>query len=228
MGATSVLPYLRAASAAFMSAHPGYRVTLAGGGSVAGLVEVSRGRVDLAVADIPPRSEWTQGVQLCHTALGRLPILFIAHQGLVTHLSATQLREILVGRIRNWSAVGGPHERIVVVSRSLASGALQVVERQLLGGQRVTSHAIVMLSNGAVFTTVRETPGAIGYVESGQPPSGVAILQVDQHRFARHDPGAWPYYAVPTLYWRCPGDRRVRDVAGYLASQPWRREFGLF
>jgi phosphate transport system substrate-binding protein len=228
MGATSVLPYLRAASAAFTEADFPYRLTLGGGGSIAGLVEVSRGRVDMAVSDIPPTADWTHGVPLCHEPLGRQPILFIAHPGLVTDLSRGQLKNLLRGRIDNWSAVGGPKMPVTVVSRPLASGSLRVVETQVLDGHRVTPKAIVMLSNGAVMAAVRESPGGLGFVESGRAPTGVTVLGIDHRRFDVSRPEGWPYYAVPTLYWRCPGNDSIRTVAHYLASQPFRREFGLY
>lgn len=228
MGATSTLAYMRAAVPEWERAHPGYTVSLAGGGSVAGLVEVSRGRVDVGVSDVAPRSEWTGGQALIGRPLGRLPILFIAHRGIgLRELSRGHLTEILTGRVRSWHAVGGPSVPVVVMTRPLASGALNVVEGRVLGGRRITPTAIVELSNGAMLAAVRETPGAVGFLESGTVPSGVIVLGVGSQHYRAGRAARWPYYSEPTLFYRPDASAEVKSLAQYLASRPWRSRFGL-
>lgn len=229
VGATSTLSYLRDAVAGFERTHPGYTVSLAGGGSVAGLVEVSRGRADVGVSDIPPRAEWTSGVRLQAVPLGRLPILFVVHPGTgVKHLTKTQLQAVLDGRVRSWKHVGGRRLPVVVMTRPLASGALSVVERQIMGSRRITARAIVELSNGATLAGVRETPGAVGFVESGSIPAGVTVLGVEGQRFAPIRGAEWPWYARPTLYVQPTAPSVVRDLVQYLAVHPDRARYGIY
>ncbi len=229
VGATSTLSYLRGAVAGFESIHPGYTVSLAGGGSVAGLVEVSRGRADVGVSDIPPRAEWTSGVRLLAVPLGRLPILFVVHPGTgVANLTKMQLQAVLDGRARSWKNVGGRALPIVVMTRPLASGALSVVEGQIMDGRRITSRAIVELSNGATLAGVRETPGAVGFVESGSIPAGVTVLAVAGQRFTPARGEDWPWFARPSLYVRPTAPRVVRELVQYLAAHPDRARYGIY
>ena len=228
-GATSTLAYLRDTVGGFERSHPGYTVSLAGGGSVAGLVEVSRGRADVGVSDIPPRAEWTSGVHLQVMPLGRLPILFVAHPGTGVHnLTTTELRAVLDGRTRSWKSVGGRPVPIVVMTRPLASGALSVVDREMMGGRRITSQAIVQLSNGATLAGVRETPGAVGFVESGVIPRGVTVLGVGGRHFSPKRGAEWPWYAEPSLYVRPEAPSIVHDLVRYLGSHPNRTRYGIY
>ncbi len=227
VGATGSLAYLRRAAADFESANPGYTVSLSGGGSVAGLIEVSQGRADLALSDILPRAEWTGGRSLRSLPLGRLPVIVIAHQGIgVNGLSLQQLKGVLTGRFSTWQAVGGAPVPVVVITRPLSSGAREAVEQKLLGGQRMSRHAVVELSNGAVLAAVRETPGALGFIEAGQSPHQVQVLGIGSDRFSPQARARWPYYVLPRLYWR-PQETQARSLAEYLATRSYRGDYGL-
>ncbi|PSR22310.1 MAG: phosphate ABC transporter substrate-binding protein [Sulfobacillus acidophilus] len=229
VGATSALPYLRRAVAGWEAEHPGYTVSVSGGGSVAGLIEVSRGRADIGVSDVRPNQVLTGKVDLQSLALGRLPILFIAHLAVgVRNLSRAQLQRLLMGQSTNWKAVGGTHTPVIVMTRPLASGSLEIVQHEVLRGGRVTPRAIVALSNGAMLAAVQETPGALGFVESGNIPAKVAVLAVDGQVFHPHNAGQWPFYAVPRLYWRPQASASVKSLALYLATREYRPQYGIF
>lgn len=228
VGATSSLAYLRRAVSAFEGAHPGYTVSLSGGGSVAGLVEVSQGRADVGVSDIPPRADWTGGRPLSGFSLGRLPILFITHPGTgVQAVSGPMLKAILSGRMTGWQQVGGVPTPIIVFTRPLASGARHVVQTAVLGPSSMTRWAITELSNGAMIAAVRETPGSLGFIESSMAPQGVTVLDIAGVHFDAQHPGNWPYMTHPTLYVRPGAAEIVKDLARYVASRPYRSQFGL-
>jgi len=228
LGATSVLAYVRAAVPGWEDLHPGYTVSITGGGSVAGLVEVSRGRTDIGVSDVPAIREWTGDRPLQRQVLGRLPILFVVHPGLgLHHLTRDQLAWVLMGRVANWDQLGGHRVPVVVMSRALSSGALYVVDHKILVEGRMTSRAIIQLSNGAVLAAVRETPGAVGFVESGSMPQGVTVLHVGPFAYDGKSATDWPYYAIPTLYFRGDATPEVRSLVRYLASRPYRSSYGL-
>lgn len=225
VGATSVLAYLRRAVPEWESHHTGFTVSLSGGGSVAGLVEVSQGRASLAVSDIPPRKEWTGSKPLVAVPLGRLPVIFIVNPTVpVRQVSLKALRALLAGRETTWPGTRRP---VVVVTRPLASGALQVVRLRVLGGQRMSPRAIVQLSNGAMLAAVRETPGAIGFLETGRVPAGVRTLGINGRAYSAQSPADWPYFSTPTLYYRADASPEVRDLAQFLASREFRAQYGI-
>lgn len=228
-GATGSLAYLRRAVAGWEAEHPGCTVSISGGGSIAGLVEVSRGRVDIGVSDVAPRHEWTGGRLLNFRPLGKIPLLVIAHPGVgVRQLSLSQAALLFQGRVHSWTDIGGRALPVVVMTRPLASGALDVLQERLLKGHRVSSRSIVELSNGAMLAAVRETPGAIGFVESGRTPSRVAVLGLENWRYSAANPRAWPYAVEPTIYWRPEAGSLTESLAIYLASRAYRSGYGIF
>lgn len=225
MGATSVLPYLKASVPLFERLHPGVTVAISGGGSLAGLIEAQRGHVDIGVSDIAPKGP---GDPLLAIPLGHLPILFVANRtDGVGELSVSELSSILTGQIVRWSALGGAPLPVVVVTRQLASGAREVVEGLVLKGRPMTRRALVQLSNGALLRTVLDTPGAIGFVEGNRHLSGVTVLAVEGKHFSVYCPQKWPYYAVPSLYVKPGADKLVMELAHFLASRPDRARYGL-
>lgn len=229
VGATSSLAYLRAAVSGWERLNPGVTVSISGGGSVAGLVEVSHGRADVGVSDVPPESRWIGGTALKATPLGRLPILFIAHSDVgIGRLTKSQLRAVLSGKIRSWAELGGSRSMVIVMTRPISSGALNVVEKRVLAGNPLSRKAIVELSNGAMLAAVRETPGAVGFLETGIIPRGVATLEVGGTRFRSDAAQRWPYFAETALYVRPDAGQPVQSLVQYLASRPYRRDFGLY
>jgi phosphate transport system substrate-binding protein len=146
----------------------------------------------------------------------------------VTNIGRAALRQVLAGHIRWWSQLGGAHRPIIVVARPLGSGARYVVDHAIMGGQRLTSGAIVQLSNGAVMATVAETPGALGFVERRPDTASVALLAVDGRRFDPKDPRAWPFWAYPRLYYRSDAPVLVRELADDLAHNPRRQAFDIY
>lgn len=228
VGSTSILPFLRRSAEAWQSAHPGDTVALAGGGSVAGVVEVSQGRADIGVSDIPVRPQWTGNRELVSYPLGHLPILFIAHSGVgVSQVSHQALGEILTGKVSSWRQVGGHSVPIIVMTRPLASGALWVVSSQVLHRRRISPHAVVQLSNGAMLAAVRETPGAIGFIEAGRVPEQVQVLGVGGHQFSCQTIRAWPYYATPTLYVQ-KDNQGAQVLAQSIAEATYRHQYGIW
>lgn len=228
-GATGSLAYLRRVAADFEKTYPPNTVALSGGGSIAGLVEVSLGRVDIGISDVAPQREWTRGVDLSSLALGRIPLLIIAHPGVgVSSLSPATLRALYSGQVTSWAQVGGRATPVVVMTRPLSSGARQVLQMRLLGTRAMSRAAVVTLSNGAMLAAVQETPGAIGFVESGVAPARVALMGVGLTQFHSQDGAAWPYAVTPTAYWKKSSSVWVRLLAEFLANRPYRRAFGLY
>jgi len=208
-GATSLLPLLEAAK-------PGLRV-LAGGpvaisalGSSYGLAALLRRSADLALVDVPYAA---QGITGRRVALATLAV--IAAPGLPRSLSLAQLRAILRGRARNWSALGGPHRRIELVLRAHGSG-LRTRLRDLAQG-RLRPGALTALASGQVADLVRALPGGIGVVELSFAPRRLIVAVDGRLPWQRGYPLRYPAYAL----WRSgdPLGALAADLVGSVARR---------
>ena len=94
-------------------------------------------------------------------------------------LTKKQIKDIYTGTISNWKQLGGPDEKIVVISRDSSSGTFEAFGALALDGSKVRSDALLQASNQAVASTVSRTPGAIGYVGLGYVSSSVKAVDVD-------------------------------------------------
>lgn len=228
MGATSLVPYVKSRVSLWERFHPTEQVVVAGGGSIAGLIGVSRGRVDIGMSDIrPPSGLVSQPLE--SVPVGRMPILFIVNpKAGVKGLSLSQLQAVLTGRVTNWAGVGGSNLPIVVVTRPSASGSRAVVEADVILHRRFSPMALVQLSNGAVVRTVEDTPGAIGFVEAGFRKPGVVSLAVAGHRFDVRTAKHWPFNAYPRLYLRASRLGRVWRLAKFLGNPQNAWRYGIY
>ena len=68
---------------------------------------------------------------------------------------------------------------IEVIGRDTASGTRASFDGLVLADQEVISSMKAKNSNGAVYTTVRETPGAIGYVSLGYVDDAVKGMKIN-------------------------------------------------
>lgn len=229
MGATSLLPFLSHAATRYMQARPGFRVTVTGGGSLAGLWQVSHGRVDVGASDMPASVLGRAAAgQLQGQVLGRLPVLVVVNPTVgLSHLSLRDLRGLLTGRITRWKELGGASENVVVVIRPPGSGARYVVEQTLMGHQGFSSAAVVQLSNGAVYRTVASTPGALGFLDAGFARPGVTVLSLGGLSYDPRQPEQWPWAAWARLYWRKPGSAAVTGFVRWAAAQKDLARYGI-
>jgi phosphate transport system substrate-binding protein len=85
----------------------------------------------------------------------------------VSDLSIDQLRDIYMGKIKNWKEVGGEDREIVAVSRDSSSGTFEVWEEKIMKKEKVRPDAQMQASNGAVAQAVAGNKFAIGYVGIG-------------------------------------------------------------
>jgi len=184
-GSTTVLPITQKAAEAYMQAHPSADLAVRGGGSGVGLASLIDGTCDIADAS---RSVKSAELDRAGRKKRELKAHMIAMDGIavvvppsnnVKGLSKAQLRDIYTGKISNWSKVGGPDLKIVVVSRDSASGTFEAFGELALERRRVRPDAIVQASNQGVASVVARAPGAVGYVGLGYVSSSLKALEID-------------------------------------------------
>lgn len=184
-GSTTVLPIAQKVSEAYMAAHPEVKISLSGGGSGNGIKAV----ID-QTADIGTSSRFIKGKEVTlATGKGVLPvphrialdcIVPVVHpDNPVSDLTLAQLKQIYLGKITSWEAVGGPDKKIVVISRDSSSGTFDAWKHLVMNKERVTPRALTQPSNGGLVTQVATTQGAIAYIALGYVNEEVKAIRVN-------------------------------------------------
>jgi len=96
------------------------------------------------------------------------------------NIAMDQLKDIYLGRVKNWKVLGGADRPMVVISRDTSSGTYEVWEEKVMRKDRVFPGALLQASNGAIVQVISKNPNAIGYIGIGYLDESVKPLMVDQ------------------------------------------------
>ena len=177
-GSTALLPLVKQAAQDYQTAHPGVRISVAGGGLRVGLTQAQQKGVDVGDSDIAPGSAQQDLVD--HKVAVVIFAVIVNPSTGVNALSKSQIRDIFSGKITNWKQAGGGDHPITLVNRPRSSGTRAVFVSTLMGGQQPTESALTQDSSGTVVTTVAQTPGAASYVSIGYLKNGrVSAIKID-------------------------------------------------
>jgi len=184
-GSTTVLPIAQEVAEAYMKANPDVKISISGGGSGNGIKAIIDGTTDIGnssrfIKDKEVKLAIEKGSYPVPFAVAYDCIIPVVHpSNNVTNLSLTQLKDIYMGKIKNWKEVGGPDLKIVVISRDTSSGTYEVWEKKVMKKERVFPGALLQASNGAVATGIAQNKNAIGYIGIGYLNDKVKALTVD-------------------------------------------------
>ena len=146
-GSTTVLPIAQKAAEVFMNSNQNADITIRGGGSGVGIAALIDGTCDIASSSRPIKDTEldkavTNGRHLKATVIAMDGICVIVNNSnMINALTKTQIKAIYTGGISNWKQVGGPDEKIVVVSRDSSSGTFEAFGTLVLDGAKVRSNA---------------------------------------------------------------------------------------
>lgn len=184
-GSTTVLPIAQKIAEAYMKEHPDVKISISGGGSGNGIKALIDNSTDIADSS---RFIKDKEVQLA-IENGQYPVPFaVAYDCIVPvvhpsnsikNLTMLQLKDIYMGKIRNWKEIGGPDRPVVVISRDTSSGTYEVWHEKVLEKKRVYPGALLQASNGAIVQAVSNNKNAIGYIGLGYMDDSVKPLTVN-------------------------------------------------
>jgi phosphate transport system substrate-binding protein len=179
-GGTAHIPVMKEVAKIIMQAHPDIQISIAGGGSGAGIKQVGEGLVDIGNSGRKPTDHEIQKYDLVLHKWAFDGVGVIVHRdNQVQALTREQLQDIFSGRLRNWQDVGGVDKEITVFTRDEASGTRKVFWKKALAKKMITNKALVVASNGAMKAGVSHNPYAIGYVSVGFLDKSVAAVALD-------------------------------------------------
>lgn len=184
-GSTTVGPIADGFAEVFKDMYPDVTITVNKSGSGTGAAALIDGRCDIATMSRFMKEQEFKDA----TAKGVLPVAHaVATDGVcvVVHpsnpvgaLTIEQVRNIYLGKIKNWKHLGGPDASIVVISRDTSSGTYETFESFIMKGQKMDSSVEYVSTNPQAFARVKNTTGAIGYVGFGFVQTGVKAVTLD-------------------------------------------------
>lgn len=169
-GSDTLLPLTQRLSEEYISTHPSTKITVTGGGTGVGISSILENTTDIAMAS---RQIKFGEKMKSRKAKRNLTEFIVAYDALavivnpanpVSKLTRKQLEGIFRGKITNWKQVGGKDMKIVVYSRESSSGTYEFFKESVLENKNYMSSILSMPATGAIIQSVKQTPGAIGYV----------------------------------------------------------------
>jgi phosphate transport system substrate-binding protein len=210
-GSTTVLPIAQKAAEAYMKQNPDVKITVSGGGSGNGIKALIDGSTDIGDSS---RFIKTKEVKLA-VEKGQYPVPFavaydcivpVVHpSNTIMNISLAQLKDIYMGKIKNWKEVGGPDRPIVVISRDTSSGTYEVWEKKVMNKKRVYPGALLQASNGAIVQAVSKNKNAIGYIGIGYMNKSIKPLMVERITGSAETTLNGTYPVSRALYMFTPG-----------------------
>jgi len=185
-GSTTVLPIAQKTAEVYMKQNPGVKISISGGGSGNGM----KALIDVST-DIADSSRFIKGKEVSLAVKkGIYPVPFaVAYDCIVpvvhptnsiVNITMAQLKDIYMGKVKNWKEIGGPDQPVVVISRDTSSGTYEVWHKKVMKKERVYPGALLQASNGAVSQAVAKNKNAIGYIGLGYLNKDVKGLMVDR------------------------------------------------
>ncbi len=184
-GSTTVGPIADGFAEVFKKMYPDVTITVNKSGSGTGAAALIDGRCDIAtmsrfMKDQEFRDAVAKGVIPVAHVVAMDGVCIVVHpSNPINAMTSEQVRDIYLGKIRNWKELGGPDMPIVVISRDTESGTYDTFESFIMKGQKMTSSVEYVTSNPQAYARVQNTRGAIGYVGFGFVQTGVKALTLD-------------------------------------------------
>ena len=190
-GSDTILAVSQSVAEEFMKVNKNAKISVTGGGSGTGIAAKLNKTIDIAMASREMEApEWAKakaaGLNLNEIAIAYDGITVIVNKSNpVKNLSKEQLREIFMGTINNWKEVGGPDEKIIVLSRDSSSGTHVYFKENVLrkgnakGPEEYSSTALFLPSNEALKDQVEKTKGAIAYIGMGYMDNSVKDVTIN-------------------------------------------------
>lgn len=177
-GSTTVQPIAQAAADKLIKMNSGLSITVAGGGSGAGIKDAAAGTNDIGMSSRELTTE--EAAALKALPVARDGIAIIVHpSNKVTSLTKDQAAKIFLGEIKNWNEVGGANAPILVQTRETGSGTRSTLEEMLLSKKSVVATATPSSSSQLIKQAVAKNANAIGFDSVGYLDSTVKAVTLE-------------------------------------------------
>jgi len=185
-GSSTVLPISQECANLFMAQHPEVQISVAGGGSGAGVKSAGSGEVDIGEASRNVKdSEFLSYPDLIIYSVGKDSVAVVINPDNplagTLDLSLEEISQIFSGEISNWNELGGEDHEIEVYTREEGSGTREVFELYAMKPYEAdfSPDASVKPSNGEMRASVANNEYGIAYISLGYVDSSVSAAKID-------------------------------------------------
>ena len=190
-GSSTIAPMAQEIAARFEQAHPGVRVDVQTGGSSRGIRDAKKGAADIGMTSRDLKAD--ESNELVPTVIAWDGVAFVVHQdNPIKEITQEQLRQIYLGKINNWSAIGGADQRIVVSNRAAGRSELDLVckflqiepgdiQADIIDGE--TQQSLKSVINNAKAITYTSVGAAQDAAQRGEP---LKLLPLDGIEASSH------------------------------------------
>ena len=221
VGSTAIQPLAEQAATQFMAKNPNVKIVVQGGGSGTGLTQVSQGAADIGNSDIfADEKDGIDAAQLVDHQVAVVGMAAVVNPAItIDNLTKQQLVDIFTGKTTNWSSVGGPDQKIVLVNRPKASGTRATFKKYALGGAEEAA-GIEEDSSGTVRKIISETPGAIGYLALSYLDNSIKTVNLDGVAPTKDNivTGKYPVWAYMHSYTKGEPTGAVKAFLEYMMT----------
>jgi len=158
---------------AYMKANPDTELSVTGGGSGTGIAALLNGTTDICAAsreinEKEKKQAEKNKIQPTEVFVARDGIAVIVNaQNPVNTLTMEQIKKLYVGAYTKWSQVGGPDERVILLSRESSSGTYMFFQEHVLEKADYAQSVRLMPATSAIIQEVSANKSAIGYAGLG-------------------------------------------------------------
>jgi phosphate transport system substrate-binding protein len=160
-GSVAVSRFVSLLIAPFIEKHPHVKVAIQGGGSLAGLVALDNGGIDLAMMSRDLNFD-EFNLDLHSNLIGIEGIAIAVHPS-------------------NWNALGGPNQKIHFYNRDEGSSTRAFVEDVVLRGSKFARDAKISDSAIDVLNFIAQDPYGIGYLTNKNLSDKVKAVAINGH-----------------------------------------------
>jgi phosphate transport system substrate-binding protein len=189
-GANAVADIARDLVSSYQARYSGWKGAVNSSSTAQGLQDLLDGQADVAMAtrdmtDKEKQQFADKGVSVSKTFVGYIGLAIVTRaDNPLDVLTMKQLKEIFLGKVRNWKEIGGPDEAIDVIIREAPKrGSAVLFQQTVLNGEPHSKESRIAERWNTIVTHCAKQM-AIGYMPTiheavVQPKSfGIKILQV--------------------------------------------------
>lgn len=224
VGSTALQPLVEAAAEQYMGENSGAQITVQGGGSGQGITQIVEGSVQIGNSDVFAEDKVENKSDLEKIKDNKVAVVgmgpVVNKDVDVDNIKMDDLKKIFMGKITNWSELGGKDEKIVVINRASGSGTRATFEKAVFEGEQAPADFTPQEqdSSGTVQKMVAETPGAISYLAFSYFDDSTKALSVDgfEPTASNVETNKWVIWSYEHMYTAAQPDAATQAFIDYM------------